>query len=130
VGAWSVAKGEYGEDEEPASAAEREFAEELGVAAPPGPRIDLGQVVQSGGKQVRAWAVEAPDFAVDRVVSNTFEMEWPPRSGERRSFPEVDRADWVSATTARLKLVGAQVAFVDRLLAHLREAGRTVAEGT
>jgi predicted NUDIX family NTP pyrophosphohydrolase len=129
-GAWSVAKGEYGEGQEAAEAAEREFAEEIGAPAPPGPRIDLGQVSQASGKVVRVWAVEAPRFEVDRVVSNHFEMEWPPRSGRHRSFPEVDRAEWMSAAVAASKLVGAQVAFVDRLADHLRqEVGRTPVSG-
>ena len=122
-GAWSVAKGEYGDDEKAAAAAEREFAEEVGVPAPPGPRIDLGQVEQAGGKLVRVWAVEAERFEVDHVVSNQFEMEWPPRSGRLRSFPEVDRAEWMSATAARVRLNRAQAAFVDRLLDRLGPAG-------
>lgn len=117
--AWSVAKGEYGEDDGAAAAAEREFAEEIGVPAPPGPRIDLGQVEQAGGKLVRVWAVEAPHFEVGEVVSNRFEMEWPPKSGRRQSFPEVDRAEWMPAATARIKLVKAQGALVDRLKDHL-----------
>ena len=122
-GAWSVAKGEYGEDEEAADAAEREFAEEIGVPAPPGTRIDLGQVRQAGGKLVRVWAVEAPHFEVGEVISNHFEMEWPPKSGRLQSFPEVDRARWVSAATARVKLSKVQATFVDRLTDHLDGAG-------
>jgi predicted NUDIX family NTP pyrophosphohydrolase len=114
-GAWSVAKGEYGDDEEASAAAEREFAEEVGVPGPPGPRIDLGHVEQANGKLVRAWAVDAPGFEVDAVVSNEFEMEWPTKSGRTRSFPEVDRAEWMSAETARVRLIRAQRAFVDRL---------------
>jgi predicted NUDIX family NTP pyrophosphohydrolase len=77
---------------------------------------------------VRVWAVEAPRFEVDRVVSNEFEIEWPPGSGERRSFPEVDRAAWVSAPVARQKLVKGQVAYVERLVDYLRGAGRVVAD--
>jgi predicted NUDIX family NTP pyrophosphohydrolase len=122
-GAWSVAKGEYGDDEEASLAAEREFAEELGVAGPPGPRIDLGDVKQANGKLVRAWAVDAPTFEVDHVVSNEFEMEWPPRSGLIEHFPEVDRAEWMSAETAKVKLVGAQRAFVDRLAERIGGTG-------
>jgi predicted NUDIX family NTP pyrophosphohydrolase len=118
-GAWSVAKGEYGDDEEASAAAEREFTEEVGVPPPAGPRIDLGQVEQASGKLVRAWAVEAPQFEVDHVASNQFELEWPPRSGRHQSFPEVDRAEWMSAATARVKLIKAQVAFVDRLMDRL-----------
>jgi predicted NUDIX family NTP pyrophosphohydrolase len=112
---WSVAKGEYGDDEPALAAAEREFAEEVGVAPPPGPRIDLGEIRQSGGKVVRAWAVEAPGFIVDAVVSNAFEMEWPPRSGHVESLPEVDRAEWMPADRARQRLVRAQLDLVDRL---------------
>lgn len=118
-GAWSVAKGEYVEGEEASAAAEREFAEEVGVPAPPGPRIHLGTVEQSGRKVVSVWAVEASDFEVRQVVSNQFELEWPPKSGRLRSFPEVDRAEWMPAATARVKLVKAQVAFVDRLIDRL-----------
>jgi predicted NUDIX family NTP pyrophosphohydrolase len=122
-GAWSVAKGEYGEDEDPLAAAEREFAEEVGRPAPPGPRIDLGRVEQSGGKVVRAWALEAPGFEVDQVTSNRFEMEWPPKSGRRQEFPEVDRAAWLPVAVARVKLVRAQSAFVDRVVDHLGHPG-------
>jgi predicted NUDIX family NTP pyrophosphohydrolase len=127
--AWSVAKGEYEEDDDPSAEAEREFAEEVGVAAPPGPRLDLGQIKQPSGKLVRAWAVDAPAFEVDEVVSNTFETEWPPKSGLRQSFPEVDRAAWMSAAVAREKLAKGQVPFVDRLIAVLRESGTEVEEG-
>jgi predicted NUDIX family NTP pyrophosphohydrolase len=127
--AWSVTKGEYEETDDAAAAAEREFEEEIGVPAPPGLWVDLGQIRQSSGKLVTAWAVEAPDFDVDRVVSNTFETEWPPKSGRLQSFPEVDRAEWVSAATAREKLVKGQVAFIDRLIEVLRGAGTRFQEG-
>lgn len=127
--AWSVTKGEYEENDEPAVEAEREFAEEVGVPAPPGPRLDLGQIKQPSGKLVRAWAVDAPTFEVDEVVSNSFETEWPPKSGRRQSFPEVDRAEWMSAAVAREKLTKGQVAFVDRLVEVLRDAGTEVREG-
>jgi predicted NUDIX family NTP pyrophosphohydrolase len=113
--AWSVAKGEYGEGEDPPVAAEREFFEEVGVTPPPGPRLDLGEIKQVGGKLVRVWAVEAGQFEVDVVVSNEFDMEWPPKSGRRQQFPEVDRAEWMPAETARRRLVKGQIAFVDRL---------------
>ena len=114
--AWSVAKGEYGPDEEALDAAEREFAEELGITAPAGPRIDLGEVRQSSGKVVRAWAVEVDDLPAGAVVSNTFELEWPPRSGVLQAFPEVDRAEWMTVDEARGRLVRAQVAFLGRLV--------------
>jgi predicted NUDIX family NTP pyrophosphohydrolase len=115
-GAWSIPKGEYSADEEPLAAARREFAEELGSLPPAGARYDpLGAVRQRNGKQVSAWAVEG-DFDVTTVVSNTFEIEWPPRSGRRRSFPEVDRAEWFDLDPARSKMVAGQQALLDRLL--------------
>jgi predicted NUDIX family NTP pyrophosphohydrolase len=119
-GAWSIPKGEVEEGEELDGVAEREFREELGQDPPPGPRRPLGSVRQSGGKVVHAWALEG-DVHVDlsRLTSNTFEMEWPPRSGQRRHFPEVDRAAWFELDAARIKLVRAQAEFVDRLGALL-----------
>lgn len=113
-GAWSIPKGEYEEGEDALSAARREFGEELGCQPPRGQPIDLGSVVQSNGKHVRAWAI-AGDLDVTRVVSNTFEMEWPPKSGRRARFPEIDRAEWFELPVARSKLVKAQAALVDRL---------------
>ncbi len=118
--AWSIPKGEYEDDEDPSKVAEREFSEELGVAPPTGNRVDLGELRQPSGKRIRAWAVEAPDFEVAELASNEFEMEWPPKSGVTQSFPEVDRARWVSAAVARKKLVKGQVGFVDLLLAAVR----------
>jgi predicted NUDIX family NTP pyrophosphohydrolase len=114
--AWSVAKGEYGADESPLDAAEREFVEELGLPVPDGERLDLGEVHQASGKRVQVWAVEAGDLPLETTVSNQFEMEWPPRSGRRQSFPEVDRAEWTSLDLARERLVKAQVEFLDRLV--------------
>ncbi len=114
LGAWSIPKGEYGPDEAPLAAARREFAEELGVAAPEGPIEDLGEVRQKSGKRVRAWAL-AGDVDVSRVRSNTFTLEWPPRSGVTQEFPEVDRAEWFGLTVAREKMIPAQVALLDRL---------------
>jgi predicted NUDIX family NTP pyrophosphohydrolase len=113
-GAWSVPKGEYDPEEDALSAAEREFAEELGAPAPEGDRSSLGEVTQSGGKRVQVWAV-AGDFDAHDIESNTFEIEWPKGSGRRRSFPEVDRAEWWALADARSKLVTGQRAFVDRL---------------
>jgi predicted NUDIX family NTP pyrophosphohydrolase len=113
-GVWSVPKGEYEPDDDPLTEACREFAEEVGSAAPDGERIDLGSVTQRGGKVVSAWAV-AGDLDTSKVKSNEFEMEWPPRSGVRRRFPEIDRAEWVGVAEARRKLVGAQVELVERL---------------
>ena len=114
--AWSIPKGEYRLGDDPERAAEREFAEELGQAVPSGPRIDLGEIRQSGGKQVRVWAVHAGGFSIGQVVSNEFEIEWPAGSGRRQSFPEVDRAEWTSTDLARRRLVRGQVTFIDRLL--------------
>jgi len=112
--AWSVFKGEHDDSEDPFAAARREFEEETGSPPPDGPVIDLGEVRQSSGKRVTAWAVEG-DFDPDAVVSNTFTTEWPPRSGRMQEFPEVDRARWFDLDTARAKLVKAQVGFIDRL---------------
>ena len=116
AGAWSIPKGEYQPSEDPLAAATREFAEELG-ATPQGEFSPLGEVVQRGGKRVIAWAV-AGDFDTGTLVSNTFEMEWPPKSGRRRVFPEVDRAEWFSVDAAREKILPAQQPLIDRLLAQ------------
>jgi predicted NUDIX family NTP pyrophosphohydrolase len=114
-GAWSIPKGEYGPEDDPAQRAGREFEEELGLPLPAGtPWEDLGEVVQAGGKRVRAWAVRG-DLEVEEITSNAFEMVWPPRSGRLMSFPEVDKAMWVDVHEARRKLIPAQVAFLDRL---------------
>jgi predicted NUDIX family NTP pyrophosphohydrolase len=114
--AWSVAKGEHGPDEDPRDAAEREFTEELGFPAPDGSRVDLGEVHQSSGKIVRAWAVRVDDLPLELMVSNQFELEWPPRSGTVQRFPEVDSAAWMTLAKARTRLVRAQIAFLDRLV--------------
>src|SRR5450755_3349876 len=90
-GAWSIPKGEIEGDDDLLVTADREFAEELGMAPPPGPRLDLGEITQKGGKHVRAWAV-AGDLDAAVAVSNSFEMEWPRGSGRIRAFPEIDRA--------------------------------------
>jgi predicted NUDIX family NTP pyrophosphohydrolase len=117
-GAWSVPKGEYTEEEDPERAAVREFEEELGRAAPEGPRLDLGVVTQAGGKRVHVFAVEG-EFDVATTVSNTFEIEWPPRSGRTGVFPEVDRVCWFTPDEARRRLLRGQVPLVDRLLEAL-----------
>src|ERR1700722_10688232 len=113
LGAWSIPKGEYVEGEEPLAAAQREFAEETG-AQPRGEFVPLGEVKQPGGKHVTAWAVEG-DFDPATLVSSSFEMEWPPRSGRKRSFPEVDRAGWFPPDEARRKILSGQQPFIDRL---------------
>jgi predicted NUDIX family NTP pyrophosphohydrolase len=117
-GAWSVFKGEYEDSEEPLAAARREFEEETGSPPPAGDVIDLGEVRQSSGKHVTAWAVEG-DFDASTLQSNTFTTEWPPRSGKQAEFPEVDRAEWFDLDTAREKLVKAQAAFIDALAREL-----------
>lgn len=114
AGAWTVPKGEYATGEPPVSAARREFTEEVGLPVPPGDLLDLGEVRQSGGKAVRVWAVEG-DLDVSKAVSNTFELEWPPRSGRVQVVPELDRLEWVRLDRARELLVPAQQDFLDRL---------------
>jgi len=113
-GAWSIPKGEYGADEDGLAAARREFAEELGLPAPEGPVADLGEVRLKSGKRVQAWSV-AGDLDVGVITSNTFELEWPPRSGRTIDVPEVDRAQWFGLQEARERLNPAQVALLDRL---------------
>lgn len=113
LGAWSIPKGEYGPEEDPRAAALREFEEELGTR-PSGELLALGEVVQAGGKTVVAFAL-AGDLDAGAITSNTFEIEWPPRSGRRRSFPEVDRAEWFPLDVARHKILPAQRPFLDRL---------------
>ena len=113
-GWWSIPKGEVGEGEDELSAANRELTEELGLPAPAGKPIALGEVVQTGGKHVRAWAV-AGDLDVSAVSGGTFELEWPPRSGRVQTFPEVDRAGWFDLEEARGKLLAGQLPLLDRL---------------
>jgi predicted NUDIX family NTP pyrophosphohydrolase len=118
AGAWSIPKGLYEAGEEPLACARREFAEELGSACPDGPALELGEIRQRNGKRVTAWAVEG-DLDPDGITSNTFTIEWPPRSGRQREFPEVDRAGWFSLDAAREKLLPAQAPLLDRLGEHL-----------
>lgn len=118
-GGWTIAKGEYGPEEEAIAAARREFVEEVGRPVPEGPLLPLGEIRQPGGKLVIAWAVAAIPGALSFAASNLFEMEWPPHSGRRASFPEIDRGEWVSEETARRKLGKGQVIFLDRLGALL-----------
>ncbi|WP_344009415.1 NUDIX domain-containing protein [Streptomyces thermospinosisporus] len=117
AGAWTVIKGEYDPDEPAWEAARREFEEELGLPPPDGEAIPLGEVRQSGGKVVTAWAVEG-DVDPAAVVPGTFEMEWPPRSGRMQEFPELDRVAWFGLDRAREVIVKAQTAFLDRLAEH------------
>jgi predicted NUDIX family NTP pyrophosphohydrolase len=118
LGVWSIPKGEIDPGEDPRAAALREFAEETGTRLPDGALDELGSVRQKSGKVVVAFAV-AGDLDPAALESNTFELEWPPRSGSMRTFPEVDRAEWFGLDAAREKLNPAQVAFVDRLEALL-----------
>jgi predicted NUDIX family NTP pyrophosphohydrolase len=123
-GAWSIPKGEIDEDEDNRACALRELAEELGSPPPlrPDDLIELGTVRQRS-KVVHGWAAEA-DFDPGKLRSNTFSMQWPPRSGVEREYPEVDRAEWFDPDTARRKLLPAQGELVDRLLERLeRQAG-------
>ena len=115
-GVWTIPKGEVGENEDLVSRAKIEFEEELGIKPPPGKLIELGSVKQKGGKIVYAWAVEG-DLANDFELScNIFEMEWPPRSGKRQQFPEIDRAIFFPVEQARVKINPAQVVFLERLI--------------
>lgn len=117
TGAWTVVKGEYDTGEPAWEAARREFREELGIAPPDGEAVPLGEVRQRGGKTVTAWAVEG-DLDPDTVTPGTFVMEWPPRSGRMREFPELDRVAWFGLERAREVIVTAQTAFLDRLAEH------------
>src|SRR5262245_15131718 len=114
LGAWSIPKGEYSEPEDPLAVALREFEEETGTQ-PRGELRPLGEVTQPGRKVVTAFALEG-DFDPATLKSNTFELEWPPRSGRRASFPEVDRAEWFSSEIAREKILQGQRELIDRLL--------------
>ena len=114
-GAWSIPKGEFEPGaEDPPSVARREFAEEIGVAAPSGPLLDLGVHRQPSGKRIHAFAVEVAE-RVRFAGSNEFEMEWPPRSGRIQSFPEIDRAEWFTLAEARSRVVSGQVPILDIL---------------
>ena len=113
-GAWSIVKGLIIDGEDSWTAAQREFREEVGVEVPAGEPVDLGTVRQRGGKIVTAFGVEA-DLDVSNAVSNTFEIEWPPKSGVMKSFPEVDRVEWFPLAQARAKLLASQHPFLDAL---------------
>jgi predicted NUDIX family NTP pyrophosphohydrolase len=116
-GAWSIPKGEFLDDEDPLAAARREFEEELGSAAD-GEFMPLEPVRQAGGKVVCAWAVRS-DFDPTALRSNTFSMEWPPRSGQQQEFPEIDRASWFDVETAKLRIVKGQAPLIDQLIDRL-----------
>jgi predicted NUDIX family NTP pyrophosphohydrolase len=114
AGAWSIPKGEHADDEDARACALREFEEETGTRLPGDALAELGTVRLKSGKLVTGWAVEG-DLDAAAITSNTFELEWPPRSGRMREFPEVDRAGWFGLDAAREKLNPAQGAFLDRL---------------
>jgi predicted NUDIX family NTP pyrophosphohydrolase len=114
AGAWSIPKGEIEPSEDPEQAARREFSEELGPAALIGPLQALGEIRQRGGKRVIAFWAEA-DFDTASLSSNSFEIEWPPRSGALKTFPEVDRAEWFELEVARSKILSGQVELINRL---------------
>ena len=113
LGAWSIPKGEYGPGEEPEVAARKEFREEVGFEMT-GELFPLSEIRQRGGKIVKAFAV-ATDIDVQNIQSNMFEIEWPPRSGRRQKFPEVDRAEWFDLNSARTKINEAQRTLLDRM---------------
>ena len=120
AGVWSIPKGEYEDSEDALACALREFEEETGTALDPADPMELGSITQRGGKIVTAWAAEG-DLDPHTVQSNTFTMEWPPRSGRTAEFPEIDRAGWFGVDAAREKLNPAQAEFLDRLLERLAE---------
>jgi len=117
LGAWSIPKGEYEVGEEPLAAAAREFEEETGLVAK-GPYTPLRSITQQGGKVVQAWAFEG-DCDAESLKSTTFSLEWPPRSGRRQEFPEVDRGGWFSLEEARRRILPAQAALLDELAAKI-----------
>jgi predicted NUDIX family NTP pyrophosphohydrolase len=123
-GAWSLPKGEVEEGDDPLATALREFSEETSFDPPSGDLLPLGEVRQKGGKRVIAWAVEG-DCEPDRARSNLFEMEWPPRSGRKQSFPEVDRAAFFPLDLARRKLNPAQAELVAKLEERLKAIEET-----
>jgi predicted NUDIX family NTP pyrophosphohydrolase len=118
VGAWSIPKGEYEAGEEALVAAAREFEEETGLLAR-GPYVPLTPIRQQGGKLVQAWAFQG-DCDAESLKSATFSLEWPPRSGRRQEFPEVDRAGWFSLEEARRKILPGQVALLEELASKMR----------
>jgi predicted NUDIX family NTP pyrophosphohydrolase len=113
-GAWSIPKGEHGPDEDPLAVAHREFEEELGSPVPAATLVPLGEVRVTSTKLLTVWAGEG-DLDASATTSNTFELEWPPRSGRLQEFPEIDRAAWFGLTEARTRLLKGQVPFLDRL---------------
>lgn len=120
AGAWSVVKGEFTDDEEPLAAARREFEEETGVRLKDSRFIPLTPIKQKSGKTVYAWALQT-DLDPGNITSNTFEMEWPPSSGKKQSFPEIDKAGWFTIKEAKEKILAAQSPLIDELLKKITE---------
>jgi predicted NUDIX family NTP pyrophosphohydrolase len=118
LGAWSIPKGEYEEGDDPLAAALRELEEETSHRLEATDLLELGWIRQRGGKLLTAWAAQG-DLDASAITSNTFTLEWPPRSGRRREFPEVDRAGWFDLPAAREKLLAAQTELLDRLISAL-----------
>jgi predicted NUDIX family NTP pyrophosphohydrolase len=127
AGHWTIPKGEPDDGELMLAVARREFEEETGHPVPDGPALDLGTIVQKGGKLVYAWAVEG-DLDPRLAMSNTFEMEWPPGSGEQTPFPEIDRVEWFEPAEARSRIKAAQIPLLERLESAL--ARRQVGEAS
>ena len=119
-GSWSIPKGEYNDDEDALKAAQREFQEETGLSIQ-GNFIELGEVRQPSGKRVMVWALEN-DQEVENIRSNTFQLEWPPKSGKMQEFPEVDRGGWFSIPEARQKILKGQIPFLDKLEEKIKTA--------
>jgi predicted NUDIX family NTP pyrophosphohydrolase len=117
AGAWSIPKGEFSTDENPVNAAIREFLEETGFKAP-SDFLPLTPITQKSGKRVYCYACKG-DIDPERIKSNHFEMEWPPRSGKKQSFPEIDKGEWFDTETAKIKIIEAQKAFINELLSKL-----------
>ncbi len=117
-GAWSIPKGEFLDEEDALTAAKREFEEETGRSID-GKFIPLRTIVQKSGKKVFAWAIEG-DIDAETIVSNTFEIEWPPKSGKKQAFPEIDKAAWFDVDTAKLKINQGQVGLIDNLIQLLK----------
>lgn len=120
LGAWSIPKGEYGEADDALQAAQREFREETGFEVN-GDFLPLGQVKQAGGKIITAWAVEG-DCSPVAIRSNTFSVEWPPKSGRQQEFPEVDRASWFTVAEAKVRILKGQLEFLNRLSTQIAAA--------
>ena len=119
LNSWSVPKGEFADDEEPLEAARREFEEETGIALPEADFIPLVPVSQKSGKQIYCYACMG-DLDPVKIKSNTFEIEWPPKSGSKKSFPEIDRGEWFAVPEAKRRVIEAQTGLIDQLIDILK----------